>query len=119
MKKIIDRIESKTIGLNGFVVGVFVIATLRNLIETIYKKDLIQCFPNEVFLGLKIYFLHYNSFWFLVFVMLSLLLYFFTFRHNTLQNCFKTGLFAMLIILFPVLFDMLIGCKELILSTYR
>lgn len=115
MYKIIDKIERETIGFKEFFVGVFVIATLRNIIETISKKGLIQCFPNNAFLGLKVYFLHYNSFWFLTFVLLSLLLYFFTFRQNTLLNCFKIGLFAMFLILFPVLFDMLFGYKEQIL----
>ena len=112
MKKIIYRIEDKTIGLWEFIMGVLVIATLRDLIEVIQKTGFIYSNHANPFADFKVFFLHFNSFFFLTFLALSLSLYLFTHNHNNVSNCFKVGLFAMPLILFPPIFDALIGNRE-------
>jgi len=115
MKKIICNIENKTIGWWDFILGVLLIATLRNILEMILEKGTIYSNPAGPYLTFKEFFLHFNSFWFSTFMALSLLIYLFTRNNNSLSNCFNVGFFAMLLILTAPIFDALIGNQGMIL----
>lgn len=84
--------------------GVLAIATIRDFIEISLKgRELID--PLNPSNSLKTYFLHFNSFYFLVFVSLSLILYFFARKKTCISECFKIGALAMALIWLGPLFD--------------
>lgn len=115
--KIISNIEKQKVGIVSILFAVFAISFLRNIFELLYKYGYIfgkQTVIQE-FLSLNTIFVHFTSFWLAVFLVLSVLLYAFTFRKNTIRNTLKFSMYGMFIILFPVVFDMIIGNKDMML----
>lgn len=84
--------------------GVFAIACIRDFLEVALEgKFLID--HEEPLHSLKTYFLHFNSFYFLIYVSLSLILYFFALKKLRISECFKIGALAMTLIWVGPLFD--------------
>ena len=84
--------------------GVFSIATIRDYLEiTLEGKSLLS--QSEPLTSLKVFFLHFNSFYFLVYACLSLILYLFVQKKITISDCFRIGVLAMPLIWIGPLFD--------------
>ena len=84
--------------------GVFAIASVRDFLEVaLERKFLID--SSDALRSLKTYFLHFNSFYFLIFVSLSLVLYLFAMKKVRIVECFKIGALAMTLIWVGPLFD--------------
>ncbi len=113
----ITFVEKKEISIAGILFSVFAIASLRNIFELLYKFGYLYGKPNFIsqYIALNNFFFHFSSFWLAVFLVLSLILYLFTFRVNTITNVLKFGMFGMLIIIFPVLFDLIISNTDMML----
>ena len=84
--------------------GVFAIATIRDFIEIAFKGNALLN-PSEPVNSLKMYFLHFNTFYFLVYVSLSLILYLFARKKVSISKCFKVGALAMMLIWVAPVFD--------------
>lgn len=78
-------------------IGVFAIATVRSFLEFTLKNHFLINMADPLS-DLKTYFLHFTSFYFLVYAALSLILYAFASKKITLSECFKNGAFAMMLI---------------------
>ena len=110
-------VENKKISIQGILISVLVIASIRNIFELLYKFGYIFPKPNFVstYLTFNGLFVHFNSFWLAVFISLTVVLYLFTAKNNSIKNVLKFSMFGMFIIIFPVLFDFLIGNKDMML----
>lgn len=84
--------------------GVFAIATVRDYIEVAFKGNAFMD-PAEPLKTIKMFFLHFNSFYFLVYVCLSLILYLFARKRVCISECFKMGAMAMMLIWLAPVFD--------------
>ena len=86
--------------------GVLAIATVRDFIEVAFKGGLLLE-SSEPLKSLKMYFLHFNFFYFLVYASLSLILYLFARKNVYISMCFKIGALAMMLIWVAPVFDYL------------
>lgn len=84
--------------------GVFAIASVRDFLEIALEGKFLINFSDPM-RSLKTYFLHFNSFYFFVFVSLSLVLYFFAMKKVRITECFRIGALAMILIWVGPLFD--------------
>jgi|GEM_PF-402799 len=116
-KQIVLYIENKKISITKIIFAVFAISFLRNLFELLYKYGYIYSKQNIIaeYTTLQGIFIHFTSFWIAIYLILVIILFLFTKKHNTIQNTMKFGMFGMFIILFPVLFDLIIGNKQMML----
>jgi 4-hydroxybenzoate polyprenyltransferase len=97
--------------------AVFAIAMLRNMFELLHKFGYIFGKQDLVSEYLSVYgiFLHFMSFWIFVWLLLSVVIFLFTKKENSIRNALKFTMFGMFIILFPVIFDLLIGNDDMML----
>ena len=84
--------------------GVFAIATIRDFLEMALEGRILLSVEDPLY-SLKNYFLHFNSFYFLVYISMSLVLYMFTLKKVSISECLKIGALAMTLIWVGPLFD--------------
>ena len=96
----LDRVSNA----GNIFLGVFAIATIRDFLEVALEGIFVMN-ASAPLQSLKTYFLHFNTFYFLVWATLSLLLFLFTRKKTTVSECFKTGALAMMLIWVGPLFD--------------
>jgi len=109
MRRIIERIENNKASFWACLMTVFAICFVRDVEETILVRHQILDSPDNLWLSMISFFCHFNSFWFMVFVELVLLLYLFTHRSNSIRNCLMAGLYATPVILLPPVLNMIFG----------
>ena len=109
VRQIISKIESNKASFWECLVVVFAVCVVRNIEETILVRHQILDSPEDIWSSLITFFCHFNSFWFMVFVELVLLLYLFTHRSNSIRNCMMAGLYATPVILLPPVLNMVFG----------
>jgi 4-hydroxybenzoate polyprenyltransferase len=98
----------KSFNAGNIFLGVFAVATIRDLLEVTLQGAFLLS-HEEPISSLRNYFLHFNSFYFLVFIALSLVLFFFTSKRATISDCLKTGALAMTLIWVGPVFDYFIS----------
>lgn len=84
--------------------GVLAIATVRDCLEVVLEGRILLQY-DDPFYSLKNYFLHFNSFYFLVYVSLSLILFLFARKKVSVSESFLVGALAMMLIWIGPLFD--------------
>lgn len=98
----------KSFNAGNIFLGVFAIATIRDLLEVTLQGAFLLS-HDEPMSSLRNYFLHFNSFYFLVFIALSLVLYWFSSQRATVSDCLKIGALAMMLIWVGPVFDYFIS----------
>ena len=84
--------------------GVLAIATVRDCLEVVLEGRILLQHDNP-FYSLKNYFLHFNSFYFLIYVSLSLILFLFARKKVGISESFLVGALAMMLIWIGPLLD--------------
>jgi chlorophyll synthase len=88
---------TKKTNAGNLFLGIIAVATVRNFLEfTLEGQSLINV--ADPLKDLKTYFLHFTSFYFLVYVSLSLIFYAFALKKISVSECFKIGAFAMTLV---------------------
>ena len=99
---------TRTSNAGNILLGIFAIATVRNFLEFALEGQTLVSNADPL-RDLKTYFLHFTSFYYLVFVCLSLIFYAFALKRLTISECFKIGALAMPMIWIGPVFGYLIG----------
>ena len=95
---------TKNYSVGNILLGVLAIATIRDFLE-VTLQGLFVLYPEDPLYSLKNYFLHYNSFYFLIFASLPLVLFLFLRKNASISLCYKLGALAMTLIWVGPLFD--------------
>ena len=94
--------------------GVLAITTVRDFLEVALEGKILLRSDDPMY-SLKNYFLHFNSFYFLVYALMSLVLYFFARKKTSVSECFRVGALAMILIWIGPLFDyFILGAFDMI-----
>ncbi|MCR4829730.1 MAG: UbiA family prenyltransferase [Bacteroidales bacterium] len=109
MHRIIEKIESNKASFWQCVTALFAVCMVRNVEETVLIRHQVLDSPSNVWRSIATFFCHFNSFWFMAFAALVLLLYLFTRRWNNIRNCLMVGLFATPVILIPPVLSLMLG----------
>lgn len=99
---------TRTSNAGNILLGILAIATVRNFLEFALEGQTLVSNADPL-RDLKTYFLHFTSFYYLVFVSLSLIFYAFALKRLSISECFKIGALAMPMIWIGPVFGYLIG----------
>ena len=94
--------------------GLLALTTFRDFIEMVLEGNSVMR-TDDPMATLKNYFLHFNTFFYLIYVCLSLILYGFSLKRVSISECFRVGALAMMLILLPPVFGYIFEEPSLIL----